>query len=551
MPLIPLEPGMIAQIPLAQIDVDPLQPRRAMNASLLEELAADIKLRGVQQPITVLPPDGDAAHYRIKTGERRFRASKLAGKRTIPCMLAAPDKAKEPTLERLFDQVKENHLREGLNALDWSWTFRRLKDEFGMSVKAIADACAARGLKHLSRPHISNLIRLTELPDWAQAAIRAEKLTAHHGRYLFTALESPEVAADVERFISGLAAGDEDAHALTVRELQELIFNIYADHYVPCDPNPGPVGFTHTDTIYVGSVRVEKPLFDLEAHRQAIGLVTVPTGHSDCPSLKFALNVVLFRELQAAAREARWNTRSAGAHATNDREEDHEDNDGDDDTPAAADRHPKVSSSGKLHEWDVRSAIHRSLYAYVTEQLLACLNKTTLSKLGAWRAFDLVQLDQDGDAREWSYTPSPHEGEGHEPLAEIDPELLTTWRAWERMDINRTFDVLALNGRLVVQTADPELLAMLARHYDITLSAYTIDQAYLESRTPDELELLLDQLSDILADPGLVNAAKGWEAKAALVVEHAAKFPIPPAIETAWTEFLAQAPTPAPAENPA
>ena len=228
--LIPIEPNQVVYIPLDQIEPDPNQPRRAINPTFLEQLAADIKARGVQQPITVRKPVINGDPYRIKYGEQRYEASRLAKLHTIPCILATAEKLTHDNdnrnLEILFDQIHENHERAPLNALDWAYTCKRMREEFGLKVNEIAQQCAARGLKHMSRPHISNLLRLTELPEWAQAAIRTNRIQAGHGKHLFAALHSPKVEEQIRKLIE-----DQADDPPSVRELQNLIDEAYTDNH--------------------------------------------------------------------------------------------------------------------------------------------------------------------------------------------------------------------------------------------------------------------------------------------------------------------------------
>lgn len=223
-PLPQLVPDVVLHMPVDMLMPDPNQPRKDFEPAALQELADDIKARGVQQPILIF------SDYTIKTGERRWRASKLAGKETVPCLLAQATDTEAPTLERAFDQVKENHLRQALNPMEFAQFFLRLQEEFGMKVEQIAEEMERRGVKNMSRPYISNLMRLAQLPPWAQEKIKAGALTAAHGKHLLTALPSIKVLKSVQEEIERCEKRDE---RVTTSDLEEVIDYAFGEHH-PC-----------------------------------------------------------------------------------------------------------------------------------------------------------------------------------------------------------------------------------------------------------------------------------------------------------------------------
>lgn len=155
------------------------QPRKYFSAESLEELAASIKAQGVLQPILVRP-GSQPEEYELVAGERRWRASKLAGLRQIPAIIRElGDK------ESLALALIENVQREDLNALEQAQALQQLQIEFQATQNELAERTG------LSRPHIANLLRLLQLPEHLQKDIQEKLYTAGHGRVL-AGITNPE-----------------------------------------------------------------------------------------------------------------------------------------------------------------------------------------------------------------------------------------------------------------------------------------------------------------------------------------------------------------------
>ena len=173
------------------------QPRRAMDADKLTELAESIKAQGVIQPIVVRQlPDRT---YEIIAGERRWRASKQAGLVDIPVVVRQADDRTVVAMALI-----ENIQREDLNPLEEAQALQRLIDEFDLTHAQAAEAVGR------SRAAVSNLLRLLELPPAIRALLEARRLEMGHARALLTL--SPDLASKL--------ASDAAEHGWSVREVE-------------------------------------------------------------------------------------------------------------------------------------------------------------------------------------------------------------------------------------------------------------------------------------------------------------------------------------------
>ncbi len=161
--------GSITSIPVENIEPNPFQPRNHFEESALNELAESIKQHGVIQPITVRKLNYD--RYQIISGERRWRASKLAGLDYIPAYIRVAND--ESMLEMA---IVENIQREDLNPIEVALSYQRLIDEVKLSIEQLASKIGK------DRSTVSNFLRLLKLPPIIQAAIRDKKLTMGHAR---------------------------------------------------------------------------------------------------------------------------------------------------------------------------------------------------------------------------------------------------------------------------------------------------------------------------------------------------------------------------------
>jgi ParB family chromosome partitioning protein len=166
--------GELRELPIELIKPNPNQPRTKIDPESLTGLASSIEANGVVQPLLVRPLlDGS---YELIAGERRWRAATMAGLAKVPAVIRDQERA-----ERLQVALIENMVREDLNPVDEARACAALVDELGLSKEELARRVGR------SRPAVSNLIRLLDLPDEALALLESEELSEGHGRALLAA----------------------------------------------------------------------------------------------------------------------------------------------------------------------------------------------------------------------------------------------------------------------------------------------------------------------------------------------------------------------------
>jgi ParB family transcriptional regulator, chromosome partitioning protein len=159
------------RIPIEDIETNPKQPRRDFDEQTLRELADSIKLHDIIQPVTVSKlPSGK---YRLITGERRWRAAKMAGIKDIPAYVRQANDAQLLELALL-----ENLQREDLNAIEISLSYKRMMEELSYTQEQVAERMGK------DRSTVANFIRLLKLPPDIQLAVRSGELSMGHARAL-------------------------------------------------------------------------------------------------------------------------------------------------------------------------------------------------------------------------------------------------------------------------------------------------------------------------------------------------------------------------------
>lgn len=205
--------GTLRDLPLADISPNPYQPRVVFDEAGLAELADSIARQGVLQPVTVRQnPKGG---YELISGERRWRASKLAGRDAIPALIRNADRA-----ESLELALVENLQRKNLNPMESALAYQRLITEFHLTQEQVA----ARVGKE--RSSVANIVRLINLPAPVQGHIHEERISLGHAKVLLALADRPDLQVNL--------AGRVVADGLSVRQLEAVV----ARQQTPPTPKP-------------------------------------------------------------------------------------------------------------------------------------------------------------------------------------------------------------------------------------------------------------------------------------------------------------------------
>jgi len=194
-------PNAVHEIPLDWIEPNPYQPRVDFDENSLQELADSIKSQGIIQPITLRKLSDK--EYQIISGERRYRASIIAGLTAIPAYIRTAND--EQMLEMA---IIENVQREDLNAIEIALSFKRLMEECQLTLEQVAEKIGKK------RATVNNYVRLLKLPVEIQAAIRDNKISMGHARALIT-VDNPVFQLSIFQQIL--------QKDLSVREVEKLV----------------------------------------------------------------------------------------------------------------------------------------------------------------------------------------------------------------------------------------------------------------------------------------------------------------------------------------
>lgn len=196
--------GHIVELELEAIEVNPFQPRTSFNEDALKELASSINELGVIQPITVRKLDFNK--YQLVSGERRFRASKIVGLKTIPAYIRIANDQ-----ESLEMALVENIQRQDLDPIEISLSYQRLIDEINLTQEQLSERVGK------NRSTIANYLRLLKLDPIIQTGMRDGFLSMGHGRALIN-VEDPQQQLNIyEKILQ---------KSLSVRETEQLVREI-------------------------------------------------------------------------------------------------------------------------------------------------------------------------------------------------------------------------------------------------------------------------------------------------------------------------------------
>jgi len=205
------------------------QPRKAFDADALEQLARSIAEHGLIQPIVVRKTLG--GFYEIIAGERRWRASKLAGLEEVPVIVMDSDDLKTAELSLI-----ENIQRENLNAIEEALAYRALMETYGLTQENVAQRVGK------SRTAVTNSLRLLDLPDSVSALVTDGKISAGHARALL-GLDNKSLIPEV--------ANDVFAKELSVRDTEELVRRINKTSVRKERETPATIAINDSEPDYV------------------------------------------------------------------------------------------------------------------------------------------------------------------------------------------------------------------------------------------------------------------------------------------------------------
>ncbi|MGC6432746.1 MAG: ParB/RepB/Spo0J family partition protein [Crocinitomicaceae bacterium] len=188
--------GSIAMLSIGSIEVNPFNPRTHFEEEALNELAESIKTHGIIQPLTVRKMGRD--NYQLISGERRFRASQLAGLTEVPAYIRI---ANDQTMLEMA--LVENIQREDLNAIEVALSYQRLLEECNLTQEQLSQKIAK------GRSSITNHLRLLKLPAEIQAGVRDNLISMGHARALVSAVdETFQIAVFNKILLEGLSVRD-------------------------------------------------------------------------------------------------------------------------------------------------------------------------------------------------------------------------------------------------------------------------------------------------------------------------------------------------------
>jgi ParB family chromosome partitioning protein len=220
-PAAPAQPPTVNRLPIDQIEPNPNQPRTVFDPARLQELAASIQANGIIQPL-IVRKIGDK--YHLIAGERRWRASRLAGLKEVPIVIA------DIHDDRLLEvALIENIQREDLNPIEVAVAFEKLSNDLGLSHEEIGKRTGK------DRTTITNMLRLLRLPGDVQLLLAEKRLSMGHARAIL-GLPTEELQREV--------AEKATAQGLSVRQVEQMVHNMTkarevkkADTPEPVDPN--------------------------------------------------------------------------------------------------------------------------------------------------------------------------------------------------------------------------------------------------------------------------------------------------------------------------
>ncbi|MFC6096637.1 ParB/RepB/Spo0J family partition protein [Flavobacterium qiangtangense] len=246
--------GNIIELELDAIEINPFQPRTNFNEDSLQELATSIKELGVIQPITVRKLEFNK--FQLISGERRLRASRLAGLTSVPAYIRIANDN-----ESLVMALVENIQRHDLDPIEIALSYQRLMDEIQLTQEQMSDRVGKK------RSTIANYLRLLRLDPIIQTGIRDGFISMGHGRAIIN-IEDQDAQADIYQKIV--------SQNLSVRETETLVKN-YQESLKPAPPKPAKgssFSIDESETKAIGSYFGTK--VDVKVAGNGKGKITIP-----------------------------------------------------------------------------------------------------------------------------------------------------------------------------------------------------------------------------------------------------------------------------------
>ncbi|MGZ3755850.1 MAG: ParB/RepB/Spo0J family partition protein [Mucilaginibacter sp.] len=245
--------GSVNEIKLSEIEVNPFQPRTDFDEDALTELSDSIKKQGLIQPITVRRIN--AHSYQLISGERRFRASKLAGLTHLPAYIRTADDQ-----QMLEMALIENIQRENLNAMEVALSFQRMIEECNLKQEELGDRVSK------NRSTVTNYLRLLKLPPAIQASIRDGELSMGHAKALISVTDPGKQLYLHKHIIQ---------QGLSVRKVEEMVRDLQKAQGKKEGKQPEPISFQlqkiQDDLASKFSTRVK-----LKVNGQGNGVIEIP-----------------------------------------------------------------------------------------------------------------------------------------------------------------------------------------------------------------------------------------------------------------------------------
>ena len=213
--------GSVNEIKIAEIEVNPFQPRTDFDQEALAELADSIKLQGLIQPITVRKVN--AHKFQLISGERRLRASKLAGLTQIPAYVRTANDQ-----QMLEMALIENIQRENLNAIEVALSFQRMIDECSLKQEELGERVSK------NRSTVTNYLRLLKLPPTIQASIRDNQISMGHAKALISVADPAKQLYIHQQIIQ---------QELSVRKVEEIVRDMQKSPVKKEGKQPEPLSF--------------------------------------------------------------------------------------------------------------------------------------------------------------------------------------------------------------------------------------------------------------------------------------------------------------------